>query len=157
MNSTIYYFTFTDLFNSYSLADHINAQLDDDKNWNKESKIKPDEIQKYFPHNEIVLKEQIKNPDLYKLSAYDIIDYLKFSSYAYMSYQLGIKESIYDEEEALKEALEPLELNYLQNSQIKKAFDNCQDRRTDQVIKRGTGQVIILAAARWKMLVARDG
>lgn len=115
----------TDLFNSYSIADHINAQLENDSEWYKNLENKTDEVNKYFVDNSIekdINDNSLNNPVIYKLSAYDIINYLQFSSYAYMSYQLGIKESIYDEVEALKENLEPLELDNLQNSQIKKAF-----------------------------------
>ena len=113
----------TDLFKSFSVSDHINAHIENRSELIKnpeDFKTKYPITQKYFPEIEIKSQKEIKPPDIYKLKAYDLIKYLQFSSYAYMGYQLGIQESAFEEDEPLKETLEPLDLDNLQINQIKK-------------------------------------
>lgn len=113
----------TDLFKTFSVTDHINAHIESKSiilNDINVFKSKYPFVRKYFPENKIKNHKVTKPPEIYKIKAYDLIKYLQISSYAYMNYQLGIQESAYEEEEPLKETLEPLNLDNLQNSQIKK-------------------------------------
>jgi hypothetical protein len=121
----------TDIFYSFSLADHTHAQIINNTVTKESLMEKLPEIKKYFPVyqglNAKVKKDKLK----YKIKANDLKKYLEFPSYAFMSYQLNVKETQYAEEDQLAKDLEPLNLDILQAYGIEKTialhyFDQCK-------------------------------
>lgn len=124
----------TDLFHTFSLADHTHAQIINNGNVIEDLVEFASDVKKYFPTYLAPTTKETKMKTKYKLRANDLKNFLEYPSFAYMGYQLKIQESQFETEDPLAKNIEPLSMNRLQAYSIDKTiainyFDFCRSQK----------------------------